>query len=210
MVEQVITLVKIPIKEIEEWIRTKHVLPSVLFESRLEDNNLVLYFHEEELEKYEVGEHLKVQGIHETFSGELGHVEIESPGSRSASWTLRDVFPPSALLDGQTVPIPPFSFNQISFNVQGFENFESVLLESGYIQITLRNDLPVPISENLLLQVKRQGTDETILQYQFPQMIQPGSSATQDVDLAGIRIPSDLKFEISIPRVSPFWIVSIK
>ena len=49
MVEQVITLVKIPIEEIEEWIRTKHVLPSVLSESRLEENNLVLYFHEEEL-----------------------------------------------------------------------------------------------------------------------------------------------------------------
>ena len=49
MVEQVITLVKIPVEEIEEWIRTKHVLPSVLFESRLEENNLVLYFHEEEL-----------------------------------------------------------------------------------------------------------------------------------------------------------------
>jgi len=49
MVEQVITLVKIPIKEIEEWIRTKHVLPLVLSEFRLEENNLVLYFHEEEL-----------------------------------------------------------------------------------------------------------------------------------------------------------------
>lgn len=49
MVEQVITLVKIPIEEIEEWIRTKHVLPSVLSESRLEGNNLVLHFHEEEL-----------------------------------------------------------------------------------------------------------------------------------------------------------------
>ena len=48
MVEQVITLVKIPIEEIEEWIRTKHVLPSVLSEFRLEENNLVLYFHEDE------------------------------------------------------------------------------------------------------------------------------------------------------------------
>jgi len=49
MVEQVITLLKIPIKEIEEWMRRKHVLPSVLSEFRLEENNLVLYFHEEEL-----------------------------------------------------------------------------------------------------------------------------------------------------------------
>jgi len=53
MVEQVITLVKIPIKEIEEWIRTKHFLPSVLSEFRLEENILVLYFHEEEMEELE-------------------------------------------------------------------------------------------------------------------------------------------------------------
>jgi len=49
MTEQVITLVKIPIKEIEEWIRTKHILPTVLSDFRLEESNLVLYFHEEEM-----------------------------------------------------------------------------------------------------------------------------------------------------------------
>jgi len=48
MAEQVITLVKIPINDIADWIRTKHVLPSVLSEFRLEENNLILYFHEEE------------------------------------------------------------------------------------------------------------------------------------------------------------------
>jgi hypothetical protein len=47
MAEQVITLVKIPIKEIEEWIRKKHMLPMVLSDFRLEGDNLVLTFHEE-------------------------------------------------------------------------------------------------------------------------------------------------------------------
>lgn len=48
MAEQVITLVKIPISDIEDWIRTKHVLPSLLSKFCLEENNLILYFHEEE------------------------------------------------------------------------------------------------------------------------------------------------------------------
>lgn len=48
MAEQVITLVKIPISDIEDWIRAKHVLPSVLSKFCLEENNLILYFHEEE------------------------------------------------------------------------------------------------------------------------------------------------------------------
>jgi len=49
MTEQVITLVKIPIADIEEWIRTKHNLPSILADFHLEENSLVLSFHEDEI-----------------------------------------------------------------------------------------------------------------------------------------------------------------
>lgn len=49
MAEQVVTLVKIPLSEIEKWIRTKHVLPSLLTDCRIEENNLVLFFGEKEI-----------------------------------------------------------------------------------------------------------------------------------------------------------------
>ena len=51
MGEQVLTLVKIPIVEIEEWIRARHVLPSVLADFRIEEENLVLYFSQEDKSK---------------------------------------------------------------------------------------------------------------------------------------------------------------
>jgi hypothetical protein len=47
MGEQILTLVKIPLTEIEEWIRDKHVLPPVLSESRIEENNLILVFKDD-------------------------------------------------------------------------------------------------------------------------------------------------------------------
>jgi hypothetical protein len=47
MTEQVLTLVKIPITEIEEWIRTRHVLPKVLSDFRIEEDALALYFSDE-------------------------------------------------------------------------------------------------------------------------------------------------------------------
>jgi len=47
MVEEVLTLVKVPISEIEQWMRTKHVLPEVLTDFRIEENNLILYFSDE-------------------------------------------------------------------------------------------------------------------------------------------------------------------
>jgi len=47
MVEEVLTIVKVPISEIEEWMRTKHVLPKVLTDFRIEENILILYFSNE-------------------------------------------------------------------------------------------------------------------------------------------------------------------
>jgi hypothetical protein len=38
------TLVKVPVEEIVEWLKTNHNLPSTLEKYCLEDNNLVLYF----------------------------------------------------------------------------------------------------------------------------------------------------------------------
>ena len=42
------TLVKIPITDVVDWIRTKHALPSVLKEFRVEEETLVLCFAEVE------------------------------------------------------------------------------------------------------------------------------------------------------------------
>lgn len=47
MPEEVFTLVRIPISEIEEWIRSKHNLPKVLSDFRIDGDNFVLCFSEE-------------------------------------------------------------------------------------------------------------------------------------------------------------------
>jgi len=47
MPEEVLTLVKIPITEIEEWIRARHVLPKFLTNFSIEGNVLVLHFGKE-------------------------------------------------------------------------------------------------------------------------------------------------------------------
>jgi len=47
MPEEVLTVVKIPVTEIEEWIRTKHVLPKFLTNFSIEGNALVLSFRKE-------------------------------------------------------------------------------------------------------------------------------------------------------------------
>lgn len=58
MTTQVITLVKVPITEIEEWIRTKYDLPSLLTDFKIEENNLVLHFREDENTNKEINEQI--------------------------------------------------------------------------------------------------------------------------------------------------------
>lgn len=55
MPEEVLTLVKIPIAEVEEWIRAKHVLPKILTDFRIEENTLFLYFAEETVSEKQEG-----------------------------------------------------------------------------------------------------------------------------------------------------------
>jgi hypothetical protein len=47
MTEEVVTLVKIPVSEIEQWIRQRHNLPKVLTDFSIQGESLVLNFSEE-------------------------------------------------------------------------------------------------------------------------------------------------------------------
>lgn len=46
MPEELLTVVRIPLSEIEDQIRQKHVLPKGLIDTRIQDNALLLYFGE--------------------------------------------------------------------------------------------------------------------------------------------------------------------
>lgn len=46
MAEEILMVVKIPISEIEEWVRSRYTLPDLLSEFRIEANSLVLSFKE--------------------------------------------------------------------------------------------------------------------------------------------------------------------
>ncbi len=47
MSEEILTFVKIPIAEIAEWIKSKHSLPKVLTDFRIEEDALILCFSDE-------------------------------------------------------------------------------------------------------------------------------------------------------------------
>ena len=51
MAEEILMVVKIPISEIEEWVRSRYTLPDKLNEFRIEENNLILFFRESPIQE---------------------------------------------------------------------------------------------------------------------------------------------------------------
>lgn len=73
MVAQIITVVKLPISQIEEWLRTKHDLPDKLDAVRLEDNDLVLDFVESNSPETEVSTVTQLQVANNTLRKRRNH-----------------------------------------------------------------------------------------------------------------------------------------
>lgn len=153
--------------------------------------------YEDSLGRFEVGDALQVDGFSQSIQSEIGKFTIPSPGNKFVRLTFGQIYPGAYALDGQTVPVPAFQYDNISTTVPPFENFESVLIESGTIQVTITNHLPVPLSAGLRLDVQSTQTGQTLFAFVFDQPISPGASASRTVNLYGVRIPSGLTISMS-------------
>jgi hypothetical protein len=67
MPEEILTIVKIPLSEIEETIREKHRLPSKLTNVHIDGDNLVLSFRDEEQNKLEIEERSPLLPLTQNF-----------------------------------------------------------------------------------------------------------------------------------------------
>lgn len=168
---------------------------------KLTPEGLLFLEVEEELDPYTIGDKLKVENISENFTSSLGNFKIDSPGSQQANITFVDIYPPIEALNGLTAPVPPFSYEDVEIDLPEFEDFQSVLIDTGTVIVTLHNRLPVPISEGLLVKIYNSATDVIIDSLYFDSAIPPGAADSTSLDLAGKRIPNTLK--ISLTGSSP-------
>ncbi len=157
------------------------------------ESGLVNFEFEEEFSRYEIGDQLKVADLNESFSSSLGQFKVPSPGVQAASMTFGQVYPAAYILDGQVTQVGEFGYDNVGISLPDFDTFASVLIGSGSIQITINNRLPVTLSPGLEIQARSQSTNELLFNILFDSEIQPATSAVAFTDLAGVRIPADIK-----------------
>ena len=156
-------------------------------------DGLVNVDYEKDLDRFEVGDALQVDGVSQHIDSKIGKFRVPSPGSKMISLTFGQLFPQAQSLDGQQAPVPAFQFDNVTASLPRFENFESVLIESGIVRVTIKNRLPVPLSAGQSMDVRSQDTDESIFTIVFDHEIAPGETASRTVNLYGLRVPANLK-----------------
>lgn len=106
--------------------------------------------------------------------------------------TLGQINPLFNLVDGQTTDIPAQNQSNLSpVDIDASPFFETATLDSGFLDISIKNELPVKVS-TLSFEL-RNADDNSLVASDVFTNIDPGSTATKNIDLRGKTVRKALK-----------------
>lgn len=160
------------------------------------DDGLVQFEFEEDLDRFYVGDRLKIDPIQEGYDFVLGDFGVEEPAPQQVGVALEEIYPESKALSGQEVPVPPFQFAPAPIPLTPFEEFGYVVLEHAEIAIRLDNNLPIPLGPPLLVELRDGATDTSITSVSYDQTVAPGGFFTEVVQLDHRRLSNALSIRV--------------
>lgn len=152
---------------------------------------------EAELDQYFVGDQLTLEDQQEDMGIEMGTFTVEAPGSEFTFIELQEIYPEASNRDGETVVVPPFSFETQKRPLQDYESFSYVVIESGVAGLIVTNNLPVPLGPPLVLEIWDTDADVLVASESANAQVAPGETETFTFDLQGQRVPNRLSLKIS-------------
>ncbi|MEI8113052.1 MAG: hypothetical protein WCI54_05455 [Bacteroidia bacterium] len=162
-----------------------------------------IVYKQNDLFKYKVSDFLSFPPLQSFTSGdkELG---VISPGNISVSrnitlselaGTLAGGLETITAYDGMTVPFPANSYPGPAavFNVEQSNEYTSITLSGGNLEVTLENKLKVPVT--LTGSLYDSGNNQKITDFTFSNIAANGTSV-KTVSLSGIRLSNKVEFRI--------------
>ncbi len=136
----------------------------------------------------------------QTIDTSLGAFTLDLAAPVDFDFTLADLYPVAAGLDGQTLPVPPFPIAQSS-DPHDLADVDSAHLASGSLTVTVHNGLPVPVSadagaDHLMLALVDPATGSAFVTIDFD-AIAPGADAVQTADLTGAWLPGEVSVQLT-------------
>lgn len=139
---------------------------------------------------FSVDSQLQAGETQSELRADLGAFQISQESFSPPAILLRDFFPELVSLDGQTMIIPAKTLPVVDRTVQ-FSTFSYVQIQSGSIILDYTNNLPVTLGIPWTLDFIDNTTQNVLLSSPLPE-VQDGSTGQIVIDLAGVRITSDM------------------
>ena len=189
------------------------------FQDGTTSDSIFVYHKKIDIEKVEVGNRLEIDpistnfnqsiddvtvaGVEKNISSSVGIIslgDIESAGTDP--FVFSDIYP--NILDipnGESVAIPAFEIDPI-INPFSFDDFGYAEFSGGILDITITNNMVIPLGPPILIQLREVSESDTIDisggSIQFDELINANDgSATGSLDLSGITLPGDILVQVS-------------
>ncbi|MCB1184515.1 hypothetical protein KDM41_13885 [bacterium] len=136
----------------------------------------------------------------ESVAQGLGDFTLPAGDPVAFAFTLGEVWPPAAAVDGVTTLVPAFPFDLTSGG-EDLPDIESAVLASGALSVTVSNGFAVPLgadsgADQIVLELRDPAGGAPLATLAFPRLA-PGEQATRAADLAGVVLPDAVAVRIT-------------
>lgn len=171
------------------------------------DGDSIYSFHQSiEIPSIEVGQQLTIPDINQSVASTVGPISIPDIAAvQTPTFDLQTIAPTlySALdaaitLGGGSATVdsvPGADLDPVTSNIS-FDTFQSATFSSGTIDITVHNDLFIPLGAPINIDLL-DGSNNTLASLTFADTIGRNSSATQSFDLAGTTLPQSVTVQVT-------------
>ena len=192
---------------------------SEYFEDGHLSDSIFVYHKQINIDKVEVGDKLKIDPIATSFSQNVDDVVV-SPVQKNITseigiinlndiapvatdpFIFRDIYPEiEDITNGTMVPIPSFEIMPI-VKPFTFEDFESAQFSQGFLDLTINNNMVIPLGSPVLIELLEISLGDTFnipgASFQFENIIDANNgSATGTIDLTNILLPGQILVKVS-------------
>ena len=144
-----------------------------------------------------------LDNISEPINAKIGLVELNNLDPDTTNpFIFRDIYPAiDDIPDGQLATIPPFEFNPV-MNPFSFDDFGYAVFSGGQLQITIQNDMVIPLGSPINIQFQQvSGPDTTDIpggMLQFNSVIVANEGIASDtMYLAGMTLPGEILIKVT-------------
>jgi hypothetical protein len=164
---------------------------------RDEEDSLLFFFYYDTFDTTTLGDSLYVPPQHDSVSSGLESAYFDPGIDDSTGFSLGQIYPEIAPYNGQTVPVPAFTFGPTEKDLAPLQNLEYVIVDSGWFHYTIINNLPVPIDSIHFRFFSTNNPSNIVVDNYLPGRIPPGQVFHDSSDLHNKRIDQLLTVEFT-------------